>query len=81
MGKESTVQCCVITATSPACVTKTFSLVGGKLHTTTSASVNAGSMQILSFRNAKEFAVFLQQLTSAQCLTYGRPASRAPTAA
>ena len=56
MGKKSTVQCCVITSTSPACVTKTFNLVDGKLVKATSASVNAGSMQTRSFSNAKEFA-------------------------
>ena len=73
MDKESIVQCCVITATSPTCVTKTFNLVDGKLEKATSANVYSGSMQIRSFRNAKEFATFLQQLTSAQCLTYGIP--------
>ncbi len=68
---------CIITATKPACVTKEFSMVDGKLLKQTTASVYEGRMQIREVKSAHEFAVVLESLGTDQCLTYGIPPSDA----
>ena len=67
------IQFCVITATSPNCVTKEFTLVDGQLKKKTTASVYEGYMQIQSIVNPAGFAEVLDSLDTNQCLTYGLP--------
>jgi hypothetical protein len=67
------IQCCLITAKVPACVTKEFSLVDGQIQKKTTASVSQGQMQILGFDKPQQFADLLMQLSPDQCLTYGVP--------
>ena len=67
------IQFCVITATSPNCVTKEFTLVDGQLKKKTTASVYEGYMQIQSIVNPAGFAKVLDSLDTNQCLTYGLP--------
>lgn len=67
------IQFCVITATSPTCVTKEFALVDGQLKKKTTASVYEGYMQIKSIVNPAGFSEILDSLDTNQCLTYGLP--------
>ena len=67
------IQCCLITAKVPDCVTKEFSLVDGQIQKKTTASVSQGQMQILGFDTSQQFADLLMQLSPDQCLTYGVP--------
>jgi hypothetical protein len=67
------IQCCLITAKVPDCVTKEFSLVDGQIQKKTTASVSQGQMQILGFDSPQQFADLLMQLSPDQCLTYGVP--------
>ena len=67
------IQCCLVTAKVPDCVTKEFSLVDGQIQKKTTASVSQGQMQICSFDTAQQFADLLKSLSSDQCLTYGIP--------
>ncbi len=70
---EMTIQLCRITATTPAYVTKEFSLEAGKLQKSTVANVTRGNMQIQCIKNAEDFSQLLQSLGPSQCLTYGIP--------
>ncbi len=67
------IQCCLITAKVPDCVTKEFSLVDGQMQKKTTASISQGQMQIHGFDTPKQFADLLKGLSSDQCLTYGVP--------
>lgn len=67
------IQCCLITAKVPDCVTKEFSLVDGQMQKKTTASISQGQMQIHGFDTPKQFADLLMQLHPDQCLTYGVP--------
>jgi hypothetical protein len=67
------IQCCLITAKIPDCVTKEFSLIDGQMQKKTTASVLQGQMQIRHFDTSQQFADLLMQLRPDQCLTYGVP--------
>jgi hypothetical protein len=67
------IQCCLITAEVPDCITKEFALVDGQVHKKTTASVSQGQMKICEFETPHEFADLLTQLRTNQCLTYGLP--------
>ena len=67
------IQCCLITAKVPDCVTKEFFLIDGQIQKKTTASVSQGQMQIHGFDTPKQFADLLMQLHPDQCLTYGVP--------
>lgn len=67
------IQCCLITAKVPDCVTKEFFLVDGQMQKKTTASVSRGQMQVCGFDTPQQFADLLMQLRPDQCLTYGVP--------
>lgn len=67
------IQCCLINAKVPDCVTKEFSLLDGQMQKKTIASVSQGQMQVISFDTPQQFADLLVQLRPDQCLTYGVP--------
>jgi hypothetical protein len=67
------IQCCLITAKVPDCVTKEFSLIDGQLQKKTTASISEGQMQVIGFDTPQQFIDLLLQLRTDQCLTYGVP--------
>ena len=67
------IQCCLMTAKVPECVTKEFSLVDGQMKKKTTASLSQGQMQIRGFDTPQQFSDLLMQLRPDQCLTYGVP--------
>jgi len=62
-----------VKATAPACVTKRFDLIGGKLQKHTSASVTAGHMSVEQVADVHGFSDVLKRLTTDNCLLYGIP--------
>ena len=64
---------CLVTASKPNCVTKIYRLDGTELSKETSANVYEGQLQIRDVESAAQFAQRLQELSHAQCHTYGVP--------
>ena len=64
---------CLVTASKPNCVTKIYRLDGTELTKETSANVYEGQLQIRDVESAGQFAQRLQELSHAQCHTYGVP--------
>ncbi len=64
---------CLVTASKPNCVTKIYRLDGSELSKETSANVYEGQLQIRDVESAGQFAQRLQELSHAQCHTYGVP--------
>ena len=69
-----TLKYCLLTATTPKCVTKKYSLdLTGTLVKETSANASEGKLEILEVSSAAEFAQQLISLDHDQCHIYGLP--------